>query len=123
MPTELAFLVVLGTLGFAVGTVLRKGIEQPSSREPIVAPRYPVVEVMNAVLWVSAGIRFGAHPAIVPYLVLFSVLLELSVIDLEQYVLPNRVVYPAILFALVSLPVAAILVGRPRAIVGLLVGC
>lgn len=123
MPTELAYLVLLGGLGFAVGMVLKKRIGESSPHEEMTAAaRYPVVEIMNAALWVSAGIRFGFHPAVVPYLVLFSVLLELSVIDLEQYILPNRIVYPAILFALVSLPVVAILVGRPRAIVGLLVG-
>ncbi|MEZ5205332.1 MAG: prepilin peptidase [Acidimicrobiales bacterium] len=72
--------------------------------EPIPAG-YPLVELANAVLWVLAGLRFGTSGALIPYCVLFSVLLALSVIDLELYILPNRITYPAILGSLVAIPV------------------
>ena len=58
----------------------------------------------NAVLWVLAGIRFGASLGLIPYAILFSVLLALSVIDLELYLLPNRITYPSILASLVAIP-------------------
>lgn len=68
--------------------------------EPIPAG-YPLVELANAVLWVLAGLRFGAHWPLLPYAALFSVLLVLSVIDLELYLLPNKITYPTML---VSVP-------------------
>jgi leader peptidase (prepilin peptidase)/N-methyltransferase len=75
--------------------------------EPIPAG-YPLVEAGNAVLWVLAGLRFGASAEVVPYALLFSVLLALSVIDLELYILPNKITYPSILVSLVAIPVLSI---------------
>ncbi|WP_426572741.1 prepilin peptidase [Aquihabitans sp. McL0605] len=66
---------------------------------------YPLVELTNAVLWVVAGLRFGDTALVIPYAVLFSVLLVLSVIDLELYILPNRITYPSIVASLVVIPV------------------
>jgi leader peptidase (prepilin peptidase) / N-methyltransferase len=75
-----------------------------SCQEPIPAG-YPLVELGNAVLWVLLGVVFGFSISLVPYLLLFSVLLALSVIDLELYILPNRITYPSILASLVAIPV------------------
>lgn len=72
--------------------------------EPIPAG-YPLVELTNAVLWVVAGLRFEASWPLIPYVLLFSVLLALSVIDLELYILPNKITYPSILVSLVAIPV------------------
>lgn len=80
-----------------------------SCREPIPVG-YPLVEVANAGLWVAAGLRFGAEPELAVYAVLFSVLLALSVIDLELYILPNRITYPSILASLVIVPLLSLLV-------------
>lgn len=77
-----------------------------SCGEPIPAG-YPLVEAGNAVLWVLAGIRFEDSAFVIPYAILFSVLLALSVIDLELYILPNRITYPSILVSLVAIPVLA----------------
>ncbi len=75
--------------------------------EPIPAG-YPLVEAANMVLWILAGIRFGASAEVVPYALLFSVLLALSVIDLELYILPNKITYPSILASLVAIPVLSV---------------
>jgi leader peptidase (prepilin peptidase)/N-methyltransferase len=75
-----------------------------SCGEPIPAG-YPLVEVANAVLWVLAGIRFDASLELIPFAILFSVLLALSVIDLELYILPNRITYPSIVASLVAVPI------------------
>lgn len=61
---------------------------------------FPLVEVANAVVWALAAWRFRSW-LLVAMVVLFSLLLALSVIDLELYLLPNAIVYPA---ALVSVP-------------------
>lgn len=68
---------------------------------------YPLVELANVVLWALAANRFGATWALIPFLAFFSVLLALSVIDLELYLLPNRITYPSILVSLVASPVFA----------------
>jgi len=62
--------------------------------EPIPAG-YPLVEAGNALLWVLAGLRFGATGEALAYAALFSVLLVLSVIDAELMILPNAITYPA----------------------------
>ncbi|HWJ97559.1 MAG TPA: prepilin peptidase [Acidimicrobiales bacterium] len=91
--------------------------------EPIPAG-YPLVEAGNAVLWVLAGVAFGTSWWVIPYALLFSVLLALSVIDLELYILPNRITYPTILASLVAIPALAfVLSDDPRSVIlGALVG-
>ena len=50
------------------------------------------------VLWVLARASASALPrGLIPFALLFSVLLALSVIDLELYILPNKITYPSIL--------------------------
>ena len=85
---------------------------------------YPLVEVANAVLWVLAGLRFGASWELAPYAVFFSVLLALSVIDLELYILPNKITYPSILVSLaVVVPLAYLGADNPGgAILGAVIG-
>jgi leader peptidase (prepilin peptidase) / N-methyltransferase len=56
--------------------------------------RYPLVEVGCAVLFIAAAIRFGPSWALPAYLVLFAALLAISVIDLEHYIVPNRITVP-----------------------------
>jgi leader peptidase (prepilin peptidase)/N-methyltransferase len=83
--------------------------------EPIPAG-YPLVELANGVLWVLAGLRFGATVPLLPYCLLFSVLLVLSVIDLELYILPNKITYPTILASVVAIPLLSFAVAeRPVA--------
>jgi leader peptidase (prepilin peptidase)/N-methyltransferase len=73
-----------------------------------ISARYPLVEVGTAVLFAAAGVRFGASWELPAYLLLFASLLAISAIDLERYIIPNRIVYPT-LFAAVPLLVAAAL--------------
>lgn len=56
--------------------------------------RYPIVEAICATLFVLYGIRFGLDWELPIFLILAAGLLVLSVIDLELYLLPNRLVYP-----------------------------
>jgi leader peptidase (prepilin peptidase)/N-methyltransferase len=83
---------------------------------------YPLVEVANAVLWVAAGVRFGASWVLIPYLFLFSVLLVQSVIDLELYRLLDRITFPAVGVSVAMIVAVSLIEGDPRAILGALVG-
>lgn len=71
---------------------------------------YPLVELGSSLLWVIAAIRFDgfAIPVAVAYAAFFSVLLALSVIDLELYILPNRITYPSIVASAVIIPLLSL---------------
>lgn len=85
---------------------------------------YPLVEITNVALWVAAGLRFGATWEVIPYAIFFSVLLALSVIDLELYILPNKITYPSVLVSLVAVvPLSYAVSDNPvRLIKGAVVG-
>jgi leader peptidase (prepilin peptidase)/N-methyltransferase len=80
--------------------------------EPI-SVRYPLVELGTAGLFVAAGIRFADSWALPAYLLLFASLLAISAIDLEHYIVPNRIVYPTLFAAAPLLAAAALLEGDP----------
>ena len=69
--------------------------------------RYPMVELATAALFVAGALRFGASWDLPAYLVLFASLLAITAIDLELYIIPNRIVYPTIAIALPLLALAA----------------
>jgi leader peptidase (prepilin peptidase) / N-methyltransferase len=83
--------------------------------EPISA-RYPLVEMATAALFVAGGIRFADSWALPAYLLLFASLLAISVIDLEHYIIPNRIVYPTLFAGAGLLAAAALLEGEPSRI-------
>ena len=74
-----------------------------------ISVRYPLVELATALLWVAMAVRFGADWALPAYLVLAASLLAISVIDLELYIIPNRIVYPTLAIAAPLLVAAALL--------------
>jgi leader peptidase (prepilin peptidase)/N-methyltransferase len=72
-----------------------------------ISVRYPFVELFTALLFAAVGARFAHSWALPAYLVLAGVLVALSAIDLEHFILPNRILYPADVAALVLLSVAS----------------
>jgi leader peptidase (prepilin peptidase)/N-methyltransferase len=60
-----------------------------------ISPRYVFVELLTGVLFAAVGARFAHSLWPLPtYLVLTAALIALSAIDLEHYLLPNRILYP-----------------------------
>ncbi len=55
-----------------------------------------MVDAALVVVFVALGIRFGFSPMLAPYLLLGTVLVILSVIDVETHLLPNIIVWPSI---------------------------
>ncbi len=72
-----------------------------------ISARYPFVELLTGVLFAAIGARFSHSWALPAYLVLTGALVALSAIDLEHYVLPNRILYPADGAVIVLLVVAS----------------
>jgi len=74
-----------------------------------IAVRYPLVELSCGALFAGVGARFSDSLAALPvYLVFAAALLALSVIDLEYYRLPNRIVYPLAIAMPVLLVIPAV---------------
>ena len=72
-----------------------------------ISARYPFVELLTGVLFAAVGARFSHSWALPAYLVLTGALVALSAIDLEHYILPNRILYPADAAVIVLLAVAS----------------
>jgi leader peptidase (prepilin peptidase)/N-methyltransferase len=89
--------------------------------EPISA-RYPLVELACGGLWLGMALRFGASWALPAYLVLVSALLALALIDLDTFLLPNRIVYPLTVALVALLGLAALLEDDGSAYVRALLG-
>ncbi len=75
----------------------------------LISARYPLVELASAGLWVAMALRFGASWELPAYLVLVSALLALALIDLDTFLLPNKIVYPLTVALVVLLGLAAVL--------------
>ncbi|MDI6709701.1 MAG: prepilin peptidase [Thermoanaerobacterales bacterium] len=54
--------------------------------------RYPLVELLTGVLFVSLYAQFGLQPLLAKHLFLASLLVAVAFIDMEHYLIPNRVV-------------------------------
>lgn len=80
-----------------------------SCSEPI-SWRYPMVEALTAGLFVLMVARFGVDPAVPAFCVLMAFLLAVSAIDIEHFIVPNRLVYPTLVLT-VGLLVAAAAAG------------
>jgi leader peptidase (prepilin peptidase)/N-methyltransferase len=59
------------------------------------------VEILAAALLLISYLTYGLTAAFPFYAVLFLGLLALSLIDLEHYILPNRIVFPLAIFGII----------------------
>src|SRR5436190_14190124 len=59
-----------------------------------ISARYPLIELFTGVMFAAVGARFADSWALPAYLLLTAGLIALSAIDLEHYILPNRIIYP-----------------------------
>ncbi|HEY6429541.1 MAG TPA: prepilin peptidase, partial [Acidimicrobiales bacterium] len=80
-------------------------------QEPISAT-YPLVELACAALWAGTAARFGYDWALPAYLALFAGLLALSVVDMEQMLLPKKIVYPVLVVVTGLLLMASAATGK-----------
>jgi len=74
--------------------------------------RYPLVEASCAVLFAAVALRFGTDWALPAYLVLTASLLAISIIDLEHFIVPDRITAPLTVSALALLGLAAVADGN-----------
>ncbi len=72
----------------------------------------PAIEAATAVLFAAAALRFGADWALPAYLVFFAAMVAVTVIDLEHYIVPNRIVAATLVVSVPLLAVAALIGGE-----------
>lgn len=70
--------------------------------------RYPLVELVVGLLWLLFVWRLGFRPILPALLAFASTLVILSAIDLEHHRLPNKILFPAALVAIVLLVIGAV---------------
>jgi leader peptidase (prepilin peptidase) / N-methyltransferase len=74
--------------------------------------RYPLVEAGCGVLFAAVAARFGSDWALPAYLVLTAALLAISIIDLEHFIVPDRITAPLTVSALALLGLVAVTDGN-----------
>jgi leader peptidase (prepilin peptidase)/N-methyltransferase len=69
-----------------------------------ISPRYPAVEALTAALFVGCIWKYGASPAAAVAALLCALLVALALIDLEHYLLPDKLTLPGVLLGLALQP-------------------
>jgi leader peptidase (prepilin peptidase)/N-methyltransferase len=73
-----------------------------------ISARYPMVELLTGLLFLACLRRFGWTYPLVPALLLVTLLVPLTFIDLEHWILPSALTYPGIVAGLVlAVPLGA----------------
>jgi leader peptidase (prepilin peptidase)/N-methyltransferase len=72
-----------------------------------ISARYPLIELTTSVLFGITAARLGAVGALPAFLVVVAGLVAISAVDLELFIVPNRILYPTLFMAAPMLLVAA----------------
>ncbi|MGH9006007.1 MAG: hypothetical protein ACRDYV_23015, partial [Acidimicrobiia bacterium] len=95
--------LVAAAAGLVTGCVLNAVVEQVPRKEPVVpairwelptTTRARLIHLGTAAVFAAAALRFGWSLALPGWLVLFAGLVAISAIDLEHYIVPNRILIP-----------------------------
>ncbi len=109
-------------LGLVIGALLPIVIERIPERRTLRGP-YPeigaglrtwsgrLLVLGTGLLFAAIGWRFADSSALPAFLLLAGALVALSVIDLEHFLLPNRIIYPVAAASIVLLGIAAVVDG------------
>lgn len=69
------------------------------SCEKLISLRYPLIELLTAVLFAITAVRLGQDWALPAFLVVVAGLIAISAVDLERFIVPNRILYPTLFIA------------------------
>jgi leader peptidase (prepilin peptidase)/N-methyltransferase len=125
--------VVVGSalLGVPAGVAIDVVVTRVPQRLPVFGgdpraairrPRAGFLAVTCAALFAGMAARLGDSWALPAYLVLTAGLVALALIDLEHYLLPNRIVYPLTVAVLALLTLGSVGDGDGNALVRALLG-
>jgi leader peptidase (prepilin peptidase) / N-methyltransferase len=129
-----AVVAACAAVGLVTGVVLEVVVDRVPQRkmlstwtpQDVRATRAAAVAGITASLFVGLALRYHDSWALPAFLAVAAGLVALSVIDLEHFLLPNRIVYPLALATLTLLTLAALVDGAwdalGRAVLGGLAG-
>ncbi len=86
-----------------------------------ISARYPAIELLTGALFAGAVLRFGATPTAIAAALFCAALVALAAIDVEHFLLPDRLTLPGLALGLAAQPLVA-WGALPAAIQGALFG-
>jgi leader peptidase (prepilin peptidase)/N-methyltransferase len=106
--------IACGVVGLAAGPWLALLADRVPERKPLGGglrgvPDVIPIAVVTALLFAGVGARFGAAWAVPGFVSFVACLVVVTVTDLRLFLIPNRIVYPSLLAALVLLGGAALI--------------
>ncbi|MGH9244413.1 MAG: prepilin peptidase [Acidimicrobiales bacterium] len=110
-----------GVVGLVVGWVVHLRIERIPGCETRPVWQAPATTIATAGLFAAAALRFGFDVHLPVYLMLFTSLVAVSVIDIRAYRIPNRIVF-ATLAVTAPMIVAVSLLDGPAETLGYAAG-
>jgi leader peptidase (prepilin peptidase)/N-methyltransferase len=87
-----------------------------------ITPAYPAVEIVTAALFVGAVLRFDWSWVVVPFLLLFAMLVAVSVVDLYDYRIPDRIVFPTLAVSVPLVLVVSLTDHDPNGVIRAVIG-
>jgi leader peptidase (prepilin peptidase) / N-methyltransferase len=69
-----------------------------------ISPRYPLIEALTGLLFLGCFLRFGVRPETVAAAAFCAAMVALAAIDLEHFILPDRITLPGIVLGLALSP-------------------
>jgi leader peptidase (prepilin peptidase) / N-methyltransferase len=69
-----------------------------------ISARYPMIELLNALLYIATLYRFGLSPASFVIMALISAFIVVTFIDLEHQIIPDGITLPGIVLGLILGP-------------------
>jgi leader peptidase (prepilin peptidase)/N-methyltransferase len=91
--------------------------------EPIPV-RYPLIELLTGLLYLAVFAKCGFtwKAELLPYLLMVTVLVIVSTIDIQKQIIPNKIIYPAILIGFVAMGIVSLVRGDGNIILRSLIG-
>ena len=83
--------------------------------------RYPLIELLTAVIWILCGLAFGVSNALSAAMLLTAVLISLTAIDLDHQLLPDSLTLPLLWIGLL-INIDATFVSLESAVLGAVFG-
>ena len=83
---------------------------------------YPIVEGVTAGAFAAAVLSVGPHWQVLAFWLFFAALIAVSVVDLFNYMIPDRIVFPSLGASFALIVGISLYYDNPRAISGALVG-
>src|SRR5688572_13943542 len=71
-----------------------------------ISPRYPIVELLTAILWVAAVARFGVSLGTVAAIIFASSLIVITFVDIDIWEIPDEISIPGIVIGCALRPFA-----------------